>query len=175
MLGQACSHRWEFEGSAPQNFVVPWKICFKHIIKTKILPPKMYFAPTNLTTSLRNCAGSQIWPHGHKTFIVTCVETGYLNKHTVCARMNYRKKMKAEHIRLIPWKLTSNLELLILLRWISVSKDGSLILVTNSTFQPWATCLKASHTKSHLENRFFNRASTIIACPQDRTKITRNF
>jgi len=35
-------------GSQPPKFVVPRKICFKHAIKTKILPPKMYFAPQSL-------------------------------------------------------------------------------------------------------------------------------
>jgi len=30
---------------ANRNFVAPRKICFKYIIKTKILTPKMYFAP----------------------------------------------------------------------------------------------------------------------------------
>jgi len=33
---------------APLNFVVLRKICFKHIIKTKIFPPKMYFSPQTL-------------------------------------------------------------------------------------------------------------------------------
>jgi len=40
-------------GSAPPNCIVPTKICFKHIIKTKSCPPKMYFAPPNLKTWLR--------------------------------------------------------------------------------------------------------------------------
>jgi len=32
----------------PPNFVVPRKICFTHVIKTKFLPPIIYFSPANL-------------------------------------------------------------------------------------------------------------------------------
>jgi len=49
---QARSNEGAFGGSAPQiflypaNFVVPRKLYFKHIIKTKIFPPKnVFFTP----------------------------------------------------------------------------------------------------------------------------------
>jgi len=37
----------------PPNFVVLKTICFKHMIKTKSSPLKMYFAPPNLKIWLR--------------------------------------------------------------------------------------------------------------------------
>ena len=58
---QARSHGGAFGGSAPlnffcasPNFLAHRKICFKHIVKAKIVPPKkMYCAPPNLETWLR--------------------------------------------------------------------------------------------------------------------------
>ena len=35
----------DIRGQWPQNFVVSRKIYFNHMIKTKLFPPKMYFAP----------------------------------------------------------------------------------------------------------------------------------
>jgi len=32
-------------GAVPPNFVVPRKMYFKHTIKIKLLPPKMFFPP----------------------------------------------------------------------------------------------------------------------------------
>jgi len=40
---------------APKNFVAPRKVCFKHIVKAKIVPPKNVLCPTkssNLATGL---------------------------------------------------------------------------------------------------------------------------
>jgi len=39
----------------PTNFIVPRKICFKHIIKTTILTPENVFSLQNLQTLLRAC------------------------------------------------------------------------------------------------------------------------
>ena len=58
---QTRSHGGAFGGSsppnyfcAPPNFLVPRKICFKNMIKTKIVPPlKIYFAPPNIKTWLQ--------------------------------------------------------------------------------------------------------------------------
>jgi len=55
---QACSIRGQFSPKfllCPPNFFVTRKICFKNIIKTKIVPPKNVFCPSkpqNLATGL---------------------------------------------------------------------------------------------------------------------------
>jgi len=48
---QAPSHWGTFVGS-PQNFCAQKNLFFEHTIKTKILAPKMYFAPPNLEAGL---------------------------------------------------------------------------------------------------------------------------
>jgi len=57
------SPRWAFGAmhpkdfcALPPNFIVPRKICFKHVNTTKTLPPKGVFSPPpNLETWLRAC------------------------------------------------------------------------------------------------------------------------
>jgi len=44
----------------PQNFVVLRKICFKHMIKSKIFSPKNVFYPPNLKTWLRGSGSAKI-------------------------------------------------------------------------------------------------------------------
>ena len=54
-VAQACTHGEALGGSAPLNFVAPRKICFKHIVKAKIVTPKNVLCPTkswNLATGL---------------------------------------------------------------------------------------------------------------------------
>jgi len=48
---QARSHGATFGGSAPQTFVVARKICFKHIIKTNILPSWQCISPQTVQPS----------------------------------------------------------------------------------------------------------------------------
>ena len=54
-------------GSSPQKFscAVPRKICVKHIIKTKTLPPQRYFSPTSGVVR-RNAARER--PHKRHPF-----------------------------------------------------------------------------------------------------------
>ena len=83
-----------------------------------------------------------------------CVETSYLNIDTVCASWSHFKTMKAEPIWLIPRKLAANLDLLMLIKYVTPNKFWSALQIHLRVFRNFATAYDEVHTYTYLMHTF---------------------